>query len=85
MSSDYSQDGIGQPASFAFDITPDDNANLDVIPRAIYIGVTGDVKVDMARDGTVTFVGVAAGEILPIRVKRVYDTNTTATNIIGLY
>jgi hypothetical protein len=39
----------------------------------------------MASGQTVTFVGVAAGSVLPIRVARVNSTNTTATNIVALY
>jgi hypothetical protein len=31
------------------------------------------------------FSGVAAGTFMPIVVKAVYSTNTTATLIIGLY
>jgi hypothetical protein len=32
----------------------------------------------------VTFVGVAAGSILPVMARRVYVTGTTATNIVAL-
>jgi len=42
------------------------------------------LKVDMADSGTVTFSGLPAGIFLPIIVKRVYSTGTTATNIIAL-
>ena len=58
-----------------------------VIPttRALYVGVAGNLNVVMA-DGSapITFVGVQAG-IFPIQVKQVYNTSTTATNIIALY
>lgn len=53
--------------------------------RALYIGVTGDVKVDMEQTGSgITFKAVPVG-LLPIRVKKVYKTGTTATNILSLY
>ena len=35
-------------------------------------------------DGTITFVGLAAGIIHPIRATRVYDTGTAATGILGV-
>ena len=31
------------------------------------------------------FVNVAAGSVLPVRVRRVYSTSTTAQNILALY
>lgn len=52
--------------------------------RSLYIGVTGDVKVTTVNGQAVTFVGVQGGFILPVSVKRVWLTGTTATNIIGL-
>lgn len=72
------------PATRAEDITPDDGTDLD-IPRAIWVGGTGNLAVTMAEGQTVTFVAVPAGFMMPIRVKRVLSTGTTATSIVGLY
>jgi hypothetical protein len=33
---------------------------------------------------TVTFVGLLAGSILPVRVSRVNNTSTTATSIVAI-
>jgi hypothetical protein len=53
-------------------------------PRLLYIGTTGDVKVDGASLGTgVTFSNVPVGWF-PVLVKKVY-TATTASNIVSLY
>lgn len=71
-------------AQEAYAVTPNDSANLSQWPAALYVGGTGDVKVDMANGGTVTFVNVPDGTFLPILVKRVYSTGTDATNIIAL-
>lgn len=72
---------LDAPATGAFNITPDDDTDLTVLPRAIYVGGAGDLEVVM--DGiTVVFVG--ASGFLPIRPTRVKDANTTATNIVGL-
>ncbi len=50
---------------------------------AIYVGVTGNLKVDMLNGNTATFLNVPVG-IFEIAVKRVYVTGTTATELIGL-
>jgi hypothetical protein len=52
---------------------------------ALYIGVAGNVKIKTAQNTDITFVGLAAGSLLPVRVKQVFATGTTATNIIALY
>lgn len=65
-------------------VTPNDST--DIRPtRSLYIGAAGNVKVDMALGTTVTFTAVVAGSILPIQVKRVYSTDTTASDIVALY
>ena len=78
--------GFESPAVRAFSITPSDTADLTLLPRALYIGVTGDVSVILIDDDVaVTFVGVLAGSLLPIRAQRVRSTGTTATNIVGIF
>lgn len=52
-------------------------------PRGVYVGVTGDVKVDMEGAGTVTFKAAPVG-ILPIQVTKIYKTGTTATDLLAL-
>lgn len=73
------------PATHAFAITPADGSDISFATRGLYVGASGDVKVDMLGGETVTFVGLAAGVIHPIRATRVYSTGTTATNILGVY
>jgi hypothetical protein len=77
--------GSSAPASEAYAITPSNSTDLSVPTRGIYVGVTGDLKVDMVEAGTVTFKGLAAGLIHPISAKRIYATGTTATDILGVY
>jgi hypothetical protein len=73
-----------QPLSGAFAITTKDTTNLDTPAKELYICVSGDVKVTMANnDSAIVFKAVPVG-ILPVYVKKVYKTGTTATNIIGL-
>jgi hypothetical protein len=51
---------------------------------ALYIGGAGDLKVMTAGGDIVTLVGVLAGMFIPMNVKRVYATGTTATSILAL-
>lgn len=67
----------------AFAITPHDANLLANITKRIYVGGTGDVRATMADGTAVTFVGVPAGTILPIRAKKIL-TATTATNLVGM-
>lgn len=72
------------PATSAAAVTPSDGVDLTSIPRALYVGVSGDITVDMEETGsTILFKAVPVG-ILPIRVKRIRATGTTATNILAL-
>lgn len=74
------------PAWNAAAVTPNDSTDLSVTARALYIGGAGDVKVDMVSTGTaVTFTGLLAGTVLPVRAARVYSTDTTATNIVAIW
>lgn len=72
------------PATDAFEITPSDSVNFNENCRAIYVGGDGDVALVTKGGQTVTFVGLVAGLILPVRASRVNSTNTTATDLIGL-
>ena len=57
----------------------------------IYVGVAGDLDVEMESGKRVTFVNVPAGSFLPILVLKVYGTNqsedvtTTAGNLLALF
>jgi hypothetical protein len=49
----------------------------------LYVGVTGNVALVTEEGDAITFVGVPAGSILPIRTKQIKSTGTTAASIIG--
>jgi hypothetical protein len=51
----------------------------------LFVGAGGDVKVDTINGDTVTFKNVPFGSFLPCVVKRVYDTGTTASDILVCY
>jgi hypothetical protein len=75
---------LDAPASDGFAITPSDSADLVVAARSIYIGGDGDVSLITTGGTTLTFTGLLAGTILPVRAQRVRVTGTTASNLIGL-
>lgn len=71
----------------AFSITPDDSNDLPDI-AVVYVGDpggTGAVKVTTAAGTDVTFVGLPAGFVIPVQVRRVWSTGTTATSLVGIY
>ena len=65
-------------------ITPNDTTDLANVTKEIYVGVAGDIKIDLVTSGTVTLKNVPAGR-LKVRVKRVYATGTTATDLVALW
>jgi hypothetical protein len=73
------------PAGDAFAITPHDTNPLTTPVRAVYIGGAGDVNLITLAGNTVLFAGALAGTWLPIRCSHVLSTDTTATNLVGMY
>ncbi len=66
-------------------VAPNDSTDL---PNSgiLYIGGGGTLKVDLIHSGTVTFIGVPPNFWLDrVRVKRVWDTGTSATSILVFY
>lgn len=72
------------PVSNGFAVTPSDGTDFSRTVRGLYVGGTGNVVVVFPDDSTVTFSSVPAGTILPVRIKRVNSTSTTATNMVAL-
>lgn len=71
-----------------FAITPNDSDDLTHPPRALLVNDTGPVNVAfIAFNDTVamTWKGLTAGTVIPMYVKRVLATGTTALDLIGLY
>lgn len=65
-------------------ITPSDTVDIVKAGSPLYIGVTGDVKVTTMMGTDVTFTAHPVG-YMPVLVRRVWDTGTTATNINSLH
>lgn len=75
------------PANGAFDAfaLKSDTADLTIATRAFYTGSGGNIKVTTLDKQDVSLVGVPAGTIFPLRIRRLWSTGTTATDVVGLY
>lgn len=66
-------------------ISPNDSQDI-LVTRGIYVGGGGSLRVIGERDTSPTdFLGAVAGSVLPIRVRRVHLSGTTATGLVALY
>ena len=80
-----SAEGDTSPVSHGATVVASDSEELTNVTRAIYIGGEGDLKVKTLGNETITFESLSAGQLLPIRVKQIFSTGTTATSIIALW
>lgn len=74
---------VKDPGQDLIPITPSDVADITAGSRALLIETGGALKVNTVNDNTRT-INVPAG-ILPLQVKRVWSTGTTASNISAFY
>lgn len=79
------------PYNFAQAITKSDTVNIayyttlgNRLTDAVYVGGAG-IVVAVFQDGTLVNFTAVAGEVLPIGIKRVDSTNTTASLMVALY
>jgi len=76
---------IIMPYNRAVAITPSDSVDLPQGPtEAVYVGGAG-IVVAVFPDGSAASFTAVAGEILPLKVKRINSTSTTATLLVALY
>ena len=75
-------------------VIPNDTADIPSVSTqdgtgnngcVLYVGEGGDVKVTTAGGDTVGFVGLLAGMFVPVQVLKVWNTDTTATDIVALW
>jgi len=74
---------VSDPARYGTAVTPSNSVDLPAPTRALFVGVAGNISVEM-RNGTVVFTNVPVG-ILPIQCTRVNSTGTTATTMVALW
>lgn len=63
-------------------ITPSDSTVVDF--NGIYVGGAGNLAVTLLDGSVVILTAVIVGETYPLRVIKVMETDTTATNLVGL-
>jgi len=68
--------------SGGLETTGSNSTDLSFVARGVYIGTSGNLKVDTVDGSTLTFV--SASGFIPGHIKRIYVTGTTAANIIAL-
>jgi hypothetical protein len=69
-------------------VTVSDTVDL-LQPSVIYVGSAGNVRVATNQGTTVTFIGLQAGQVIPVQVRRVFSTGTTVaspnTNLLAIF
>lgn len=75
-------------------VTPNDSADIVLSGSAItgvdngaclFVGTGGSLTITTIGGQTVTLTNIANGQFIPIQVKKVFATGTTASNILALY
>lgn len=79
------EDTWDAPATGAYAITPNNTNPIgDYTPKGVFVGTAGNLVCEL-QDGTeVTFQNVAAGTLLPFRV-RIVKTSSTAGGLVAVY
>lgn len=66
-----------------------DTVNMTYGRAFLYVGGAGNVKVTTVDGDDVTFTAVPAGTVLggsmPLQIKRVWTTGTSASNLVVMY
>ena len=82
------KNGITAFPTRGFDITIGDTYNVAI---NVYVGVTGDVIVipfdgdETGESNSMTFTAFPAGQVLPVQVRQVVTSGTTATNLSAVF
>jgi hypothetical protein len=75
----------GGGSNFAGNVSNIDIPNTQKRGCCIYVGSTGVVEAIMESGNTAVFAGCPTGSFLPVLVKQIVTTNTTATSLLALY
>ena len=78
---------LNSPAVHAALVTPNDTTDLTTVSRYVAISAVGTLKVTTMGGDTVTIPSgaLAAGQMFPLRVSRVWASGTTATGIVAFW
>ncbi len=73
------------PARYAIAVTPNDNADLATVPRAICVGADGNVALVMSGNSQDVTVAMVAGVLYPLAPTKIKATGTTATGFVAVW
>lgn len=76
---------LTSPAIDGQAVTPSNTSDLPHVSRAIYIGASGDIAVELVSGASVTFKSVPAGAMMPLRARKILSTGTTGSEIVALW
>lgn len=76
--------GLESPANYVQPVVPSDTADLAHASRALNVAGAGAIRVTTV-GGTTGTVYVAAGVPFPVRAAKIWETGTTATDIVALF
>ncbi|MPT47042.1 MAG: hypothetical protein E2598_01315 [Sphingobium sp.] len=77
-------DSLNYPSRSLYSVSPNNDTELPMLPKALYIGNGGDVVVRCVDDtNDVVFANVPSGSIIRARVRYVRATGTTASSIVA--
>lgn len=74
---------LAAPSSSFAVVVPDDDNDLAVLPKFLFIGATGGALVVHDKDGNTVTFNVAPGQKVPIRPRRVLEA--TEATVIACY
>jgi hypothetical protein len=83
---DHFGDSVSDPARQAAPVTPSNDQPLARIPKALFVGTGGDIRLRCTDDDApVLFRNIPSGSILPVRAGHILMDGTSATDLVGLF
>lgn len=84
LDSDSYQRFYSGSATDGYLITPNDTIELQYVTNGIYVGLGGDINVQLMKGTTLLLRNVPTGFIMPVRALKILATGTTAGYLVGL-
>lgn len=74
------------PFNVFANITPSDTIDIpEGLTHGVWVGGVGNIVFVLEDNSTVTLTAVPAGTFLPVKVRRINNTLTTATLMVAMY
>lgn len=76
--------GLDSPLRDGVAIVPNDVVDIAFVSRCLWVGTAGNLKVTMLGGADLVLAGLGVGWH-PLRVSRVWATDTTAANVVAFW